>query len=83
MKVKCPISAYLCFFRIVISAVDWGRKKTDEEIRRLDDATKKFRFSVGNSKYLANRERFSENAFYEQEQSMTNCATLDAILEQV
>ncbi|VDK50177.1 unnamed protein product, partial [Gongylonema pulchrum] len=70
-------------FRFIVAAVNWERKISKGELHGLDDCTRNFQFSSGNEGFLSNRERFSENALYEQEQSMTNCATLDAILEQI
>ncbi|KAL3994350.1 PXA domain family protein [Acanthocheilonema viteae] len=62
---------------------NYGHEVLDKDLHELNEITGKFRFSIGHERYVANRGRFSENACYEQKQSMTNSAAIDAILEQM
>ncbi|CAG9536268.1 unnamed protein product [Cercopithifilaria johnstoni] len=68
---------------LFMTALNCGHEISDKDLCELNEITRKFRFLAGRQKYLANRGRFSENAYYEQEQPMTNSATIDAILEQM
>ncbi|VDK64409.1 unnamed protein product [Onchocerca ochengi] len=56
---------------------------SNKDLNELNEITKKFRFLTGQQGYLANHGRFSKNTCSEQEQPMTNSATIDAILEQM
>ncbi|VDK75333.1 unnamed protein product [Litomosoides sigmodontis] len=68
---------------LFVTALNYDHEVPDKDLREMNDITMKFRFLTGHQRYLANRGRFSENTYYEQEQSMTNSAAIDAILEQM
>uniref|UniRef100_A0A0R3RWV7 Sorting nexin-13 n=1 Tax=Elaeophora elaphi TaxID=1147741 RepID=A0A0R3RWV7_9BILA len=71
-------------FGLFVTVLNCGYEVSVKNLRELNDVTKKFRFLVGHQEYLTNRGRFSENTNRgEQEQPMTNSATIDAILEQM
>uniref|UniRef100_A0AAF5PVJ5 PXA domain-containing protein n=1 Tax=Wuchereria bancrofti TaxID=6293 RepID=A0AAF5PVJ5_WUCBA len=67
---------------LFMSPFNRGQEVSDAYLHELNEVSMKFSFLVGRQGYLANRGRFSRNA-YEQEQPMTNSATIDAILEQM
>ncbi|KAK6102843.1 PXA domain family protein [Brugia pahangi] len=67
---------------LFMSPFNCGQEVSNEYLRKLNEVSMKFCFLVGRQGFLANRGRFSRNA-YEQEQPMTNSATIDAILEQM
>ncbi|KAM3719645.1 Sorting nexin-13 [Dirofilaria immitis] len=70
-------------FGLFITTLNYGHEILNKNLYTLNEITKSFHFLTGQQGYLAYHGRFSENVYCEQEQPMTNSATIDSVLEQM
>ncbi|VDO32203.1 unnamed protein product [Onchocerca flexuosa] len=70
-------------FGLFVVILNCGHEISNKDLYELDEIIRKFFFLTGQQGYLASYGRFSKKTCCEQEQPMTNSATIDAILEQM
>ncbi|KAK6051596.1 hypothetical protein COOONC_10899 [Cooperia oncophora] len=74
------ILCFVCGFCYVIYTR--GEEKSKELASDFTNL-KDFKFSPGIGTFLKNKNRFNDKSMYEQIHSMTNCSSMDAVLEQM